>query len=153
MCHGNDASRIVELRISAGQAAVESRGAYKIEQKRVATTAHGIVHATMRHSGSSVWRRDHYIHFGLLRPPVEESGLVCFTFARKLPVFVGALRVPIADETSPDAVAFDVIHVQVMHVLDEAGKTHVSDHLRGAQVVPLASSEVRHESLTSIAEE
>lgn len=130
---------------------------YQVEEESVPAAADRVVHTAVRHGGRGVRRHKHDIHrvvaLALRVPPVVEPRLVCLAAACELPVLVCALGVPVLDQPGPDVVAPHVLDPPVVQLLDKAREVHVLDHDGGAEVVPLATAEERHERLTAVGEE
>ena len=68
-------------------------------------------------------------------------GLVAFALPDPLPVLEGALRMPVLEQTCPDLVLFDVLHVCPVEPLNEAWEAHVATKYTRAYVVRFAGTE------------
>ena len=108
-----------------------------------------MVHAVVRDGRRGVGRSQDKVQL-VLFPEVKPLALIHFTLSNQLPVLVGRLGVPVAQQAGPQRILSDIAHPQIVEVFDGTGQVKVEAHLGGAAVVPFAGTHERGGSLDAI---
>ena len=155
---GEDAGRVVKL--LAGVVSTCRKGklrnkggereTYKVEQEGIPAAAHGITHAIVRDRGRGIGGRDEHVQPVLLVPPGRPGGSVRLAPLDEVPVLVGRLGAPVANQAGPDGVPLDVTHPEIVDVPEDSRQVHEFAHLGGARVHPLARAAERLKHLAAV---
>ena len=103
----------------------------------------------MRHSWRRIYRRQHTIQL-LPFPPLMPTCFVSLSLRHPLPLLIRALFMPVFQQTCPYTVAFYILDIEVVEVLEGPQCTHISRHLKSTRIVSLAGSKIRKERVAAV---